>query len=271
MPHLNVNGCDYFYLDKGGGPETIFFGHGYLMTHRLFDEQIAALEGRYRCVAVDWRGQGQTEVTAGGYGVPSLAEDAIAVIEKLGIGPCHYVGLSMGGYVGYHVALKRPDLLRTLSLLDTQAAPEAWPAWLKYHALLLAVRFLGYGAVMGRVLPIMFGPDFLHDPTRQDEVEKWKSLIQSNDRKGIFRAGLGIFNRPDVTERLPEISTPALVLTGEDDVPTPVAAARTTHAGLPNAELVTLPRAGHSSAIERPDAVTDALAAFLQKHSAVPR
>lgn len=268
MPYLRVNGCRYFYLDEGDGPEAVFFGHGYLMTHRLFDAQVAALKERYRCVAVDWRGQGQSEVTAGGYGVPSLADDAIALIEKLEIGPCHYVGLSMGGFVGYHVALRRPDLLRTLSLLDTQAGNEGWPAWLKYHVLLLAVRLLGYDAVMDRVLPLMFGPDFLHNAARQDEVERWKGIITAQDRVGIFRAGIGIFNRPDMVERLSEIQTPTLVLTGEADVPTPPAAARLTHAGLPNAELLILPGAGHSSAVERPDAVTKALITFLEKHSA---
>ncbi|MDX1530846.1 MAG: alpha/beta fold hydrolase [Rhodothermales bacterium] len=269
MPYLTVNDCRYYVFDTGApheGAETVFFGHGYLMTHRVFEQQIEALRGRYRCVAPDWRGQGDTEVTRDGYDPWDLARDAEALITHLGLGAVHYVGFSMGGFVGVRLALLRPDLLRTLALLDTSASDEPAAAKRKYTALLWAVRTLGYDAVIDRVMPILFGPAFRSDPARRAEVERWKGIITSNSRTGIFRAGRGIFGRDSVLDRLGEIRRPTLLLVGEHDGPTPPALAREAHRRLPAAELVEVADAGHTTPVERPERVTAALEAFLGRH-----
>ena len=133
MPKLAVNGVELDYIDVGEGAETILFSHGFLMSKDLFAPQIAALKDRYRCVAYDHRGQAQSEVTASGYDMDTVAEDAAALIEALEIGPCHIVGLSMGGFVGMRLGARRPDLVRSLVLLDTSARVD--PERLKNMAL----------------------------------------------------------------------------------------------------------------------------------------
>lgn len=87
MPHLTINGARLAYERQGGGPETILFAHSLLWSRRMFAPQIAALAPRYRCVTFDFRGQGQSEVTAGGYDVDSLTADAAAAHA-----PDHYRG-----------------------------------------------------------------------------------------------------------------------------------------------------------------------------------
>lgn len=270
MPRITVNDCTYFYQDAGAGPETILFGHGFLMTHRMWEHQIDALSDRYRCIALDWRGQGWSEVTKEGYGVLELREDLIQIAEQLDTGPTHYVGLSMGGFVGFWLLLRNPDWLRSAALLDTQAESEPPASRRKYDAMLLTARLLGYRPVISRTLEMLFGPAFLNHPDKQDEIERWKGIIMSNDRTGIYRAGMGIFHRPNALPQLGAVETPALLLTGADDIPTPVENAKKAHAKLPNSELTIIPAAGHSSAIERPRAVTEALETFIGKHSAVP-
>lgn len=271
MPFLTANGCRYHVIDTGApheGAETVFFGHGYLMTHRMFEPQIEALRGRYRCVTLDWRGQGETEVVFDGYDPWQLARDAAAVIEGLKLGSVHYVGFSMGGYVGIRLALLRPDLVRSLALLDTSAGATEGAKWLKYQALLWALRLVGFGPLLGQVLPILFGSDFMQDPGRDAERARWRERIASNSRVGVFRAGRGIFSRDDVLDRLPEIEVPTLLLVGEHDAPHPPAEVRANAERLPNATFEIIPGAGHSPPIETPGRVTEALTQFLDRQGA---
>ena len=271
MPHCTVNGCRYFYTDTGvpeGRPnaETIVFGHGFLMTHQLFENQIEALGDEYRCIAFDWRGQGQSEVTAGGYGLWDLTDDVAALVEQLGAAPCHYVGHSMGGYVGFRLAMTRPDLLHRLALVDTRAGAEPLGKRLQYYLMLAFVRLFGYRSlVMDRVMPIMFGPAFRGDPAHRADLERWRTVIAANDRRGVFRTGVSIFSRADVLGRLPEIDTPTLLVVGEDDIATPPATARDADERLSRSELVVVPESGHSAPIEQPEAVSRALAGFFER------
>ena len=123
MPNLDVNGTTLFYKDTGPGStgETIVFSHGLLWNTALFAPQIAALRDRYRCVAWDHRGQGKS--ASGPHrnciGMELVWQDAVALIEKLGLGAVHFVGLSMGGFVAMRMAARRPDLVKTLVLLET--------------------------------------------------------------------------------------------------------------------------------------------------------
>ena len=96
MPMLTVNGASLYYEEQGSGPGAIVFAHGCLLSCRMFDAQVAALKERYRCVAFDFRGQGQSDTTRAGYDMDTLTEDAAALIRQRGLAPCHWVGSSMG-------------------------------------------------------------------------------------------------------------------------------------------------------------------------------
>jgi 3-oxoadipate enol-lactonase len=132
----------------------------------MFDAQVALLKERYRCVAFDFRGQGRSEVTRSGYDMETLYEDAVALMEQLGCAPCHFLGLSMGGFIGLRLAARRPELLRSLMLLETSADPEPSGNVAKYRQLTFVARWFGLGLVVDRVMPVMFGRTFLTDPAR---------------------------------------------------------------------------------------------------------
>ena len=125
-----VNGVELYYEEHGTGSETIFFAHELLWSCRLFDAQIAVLKERYRCIAFDHRGQGQSQITRGGYDLDTLCEDTAALIEALGGAPCHFLGLAMGGVIGLHLAARRPELLTSLLLLSTSAGSESAANWM---------------------------------------------------------------------------------------------------------------------------------------------
>ncbi|HTY28094.1 MAG TPA: alpha/beta hydrolase, partial [Mycobacterium sp.] len=129
MPGFARDGALIYYTDTdvpAGRPDapTIVFGHGLLFSGWLFHPQIAVLREMYRCVAIDWRGQGKSSAAERGYDMDTLASDAIALIESLELAPVHYVGLSMGGMIGQRIAARRSELVRSLTLLDTSAGPE---------------------------------------------------------------------------------------------------------------------------------------------------
>jgi pimeloyl-ACP methyl ester carboxylesterase len=108
------HGATIHYTDTrppGDRPEaaTLFFGHGLLFSAWMFHHQIAALRGQFRCVAIDWRGHGESWASESGYDMDTLTDDALALIGLLGVAPVHYVGLSMGGFVGLRIAARRAE------------------------------------------------------------------------------------------------------------------------------------------------------------------
>jgi pimeloyl-ACP methyl ester carboxylesterase len=265
MPTLDVNGAALRYEERGGGRESVVFAHGLLFDGTMFAAQVEALARRYRCVTFDFRGQGGSEVTRSGYDVETLTADAAGLIAGLGCAPCHFVGLSMGGFVGLRLALRRPELLRSLALLETSAEPESAANRRRYRRMAFVARWLGVGLVVDRVLPILFGAEFLHDPARADERARWRARLLGVDRVGMARAARGVFGRAGVEDELGRIAIPTLVVVGDQDVATPPARAERIHAGIPGARLVVVPGAGHSSPIEQPAAVTAALTRFLDE------
>ncbi|HSK23832.1 MAG TPA: alpha/beta fold hydrolase [Egicoccus sp.] len=263
MPTLDVNGTRLYYEDSGTGDEVILFSHGLLWDHRMFGPQVEALRSDYRCIAYDHRGQGRSAVpTEATIPMDLLALDAVALIEKLELGAVHVVGLSMGGFVGMRVAAWRPDLVRSLSLLETSADPEPSRNVPRYKALNLVVGVAGTKPVSSQVMPIMFGRTFLDDPARAAERDRWRAILESNARS-ITKAVNGVIQRPSFAEHLSEILAPTLVVVGDEDVATTPAKAQGLVAGIPGARLVTIPGAGHTSTIEQPQAVTAALREFL--------
>jgi pimeloyl-ACP methyl ester carboxylesterase len=263
MPQLPINGANLYYEDSGAGSETIVFSHGLLWSGEMFHNQITELKQRYRCITFDFRGQGRSEVTRSGYDIESLYDDALALIQKLGATPCHFAGLSMGGFVALRLAIRHPEMLRSLILMESSSDPEPEENIGRYRMLNIIARWIGLGVVADQVMGIMFGKKFLNDPTRTALKQEWKRKMIANDRIGITRAVTGVITRAGVTEQLEKITIPTLIIVGDQDVATVPAEAERMHAGIRNSKLVTIPGAGHTSTIEEPVAVTAALRSFL--------
>ena len=266
MPSVNVNGVNLYYTEQGSGPETILFVHGLLFNHRMFNAQIDTLKSSYRCIAVDLRGQGESEITRDGYDMDTLSEDIRAFITALNSAPCHFVGLSMGGFIGLRLAIRYPRLLSSLSLLDTTADPEPGENLFKYHLMAYTGRIFGFRPVINQLMPIMFAGNTLKDDSSREVVEYWRQQMASNNRVGSARAAMGVIKREGVYEQLDRIDTPTLIIVGDQDVATPVVKSERMHKGIANSELKIIAGAGHSSCIENPEAVTRALSAFIGAH-----
>lgn len=228
----------------------------------MFADQIEHLKSRYRCIAFDHRGQGQSPVTDTGYDIDTLTDDAIALIEASG-GPCHFVGLSMGGMVAMRVALKRPDLIKSLALIST--TPFATPKDVAkgYGVLAFMGRWFGFGMLAKKIAPMMFGKDFMEDPARAAERARWIKVIGDNSRKGASRTIKALGLAGDISADLARLNIPVIYIAGEQEAALPASMPTDTQALIPNCQIAMIPRAGHSSTIEQPEAVNAVLDAFL--------
>ncbi len=269
MPTLEVPGATIAYEDSGPPPgrpgaPTIVFGHGLLFSGWMFHPQVAALSDRYRCVTVDWRGQGVSPATRGGdYEMDTLFGDAVALIEHLDVGPVHYVGLSMGGFVGQRIAARRGELLRSLTLLDTSADREPVGSAAKDLAMANIYRLVGTKPLQGAVLKLMFGPTFLADPANRPVTDGFLERLARCDRGGMRHAILAVATRKPVYEELTAVRVPTLVVTGADDRPTPPDKGRRIAERIAGARFEIVPHCGHSSTVEQPATITRLIAEFV--------
>jgi pimeloyl-ACP methyl ester carboxylesterase len=193
----------------------------------------------------------------------TLYEDAVALIEQLGCAPCHVLGLSMGGFIGLRLAARRPELLRSLILLETTADPEPGENVAKYRQLTFVARWFGLGLVVDRVMPVMFGRTFLTDQARALERREWRARMSGNHRLGITRATTGVITRNGVASEIDSIQTPTLILVGDEDVAVPPVYSQRLHERIAGSRLEIIPRVGHPSTVEEQAAVNLAITNFL--------
>ena len=261
MPTIKVNGVELFYEESGSGPETIVFSHGLLMDHSMFDSQRAAFEDRYRVIAYDHRGQGKSGVTGSGYDMDTVAKDAAGLIEALHAAPCHFAGLSMGGFVGMRLAARRHELVRTLTLMNTGAGKESVFSRLRYGFLAQLVNFVGTAPFVGIAVKELFGRTTRNstDPATRKMLADWTAKLRSRP-KSTARALMGVMNRLEFSaQELAAIRCPTLILAGDEDTPQPPRNSEKLAAAIPHAKLVRIPCCGHSSSLEAPEAVSAAM------------
>ena len=261
MPIVHVNGADIHYTDTGappGNPDvaTVVFGHELLFSAWMFSHQIEALEDEYRCVTIDWRSQGKSPAASDGHDMDTLTLDLVALLDELGLDAVHYVGLSMGGYVGMRFAARYPDRVLSLALLDTDAGPEDPEVQSKYRMLANVYRITGPGPIRKQVVPIMFGPTFREERVGKAVIEQWLTQLKTNNKAGIRRAVLGVTDRLPVADEIGRIRARTIVIVGADDVATMPVKSEAIAAGIDGAKLEVVPDAGHSSTLERPDVLT---------------
>jgi pimeloyl-ACP methyl ester carboxylesterase len=259
---VNVNGANLSVEERGRGEESIVFAHGVLLNRRIFDQQLAALQDRYRCVSFDFRGHGRSEVPDDGYAVDELTEDAAFLIRSLGCDPCHFVGHSLGAFVGLRLAARHPELIRSLVLISASADPQPGLEVIRYRMMQTMARRVGLRPLVPTMMGVMFSRTFLRDPDRATERETWRQMIGAQSLSGALHAVDGVLERASVRDELARITAPTLIVVGEQDRAAPLRLGKGLRSGISRSELVTVP-AGHTSPVEQPQAVTAAIERFL--------
>lgn len=264
MASVKANGISVRYRFDGpeGGP-VVTMSHSLSANIDMWEPQVAALtDAGYRVLRYDTRGHGGTDVPEGPYSLDTLAQDAAALLQALGIAKTHFVGLSMGGMIGQTLALARPDLLRTLTLCDTASGypPEAVAMWQDRIA---GAEKNGLEPGVETTMDRWFSPGFVAG--NKAVCDKVRAMIRATPVKGYIGCCHAI-SKLAATPNLPKIKTPTLIIVGEDDPGTPVAMSRTIQQGIAGSELVILPVARHLSNMETVKEFNAALLAFLRRH-----
>lgn len=262
MPSLIANGVRLHYREMGCGPQTVVFSHSYALDSSHFEHQLTHFSERFRCVAFDHRGHGQSEIAKDGYAMENLYADALGFLNALGAGPVHFVGLSTGGFVGMRIAARHPELLRSLVLMDTSAKGEPAYKRLKYEAMFAVVKRFGFAPLREPILRTFFGDAFLDDPDRLPDVHRMWRVLKANNPEAAIAFGRGIFNRGDVRDEIRTIDVPTRVMVGQHDKATPPDRAREVAEAIPGAKLIVFPESGHVGTIEEPRVVNRELAEF---------
>lgn len=267
MKTAELSKTNVSYVDEGAGPPVLLV-HGFPLDHSMWDAQIAALAASGRVIAPDLRGFGRSAVAPGdaerGIMMEDYADDLVELLDQLAVHePVVFVGLSMGGYIGWQFTRKHGGRVRALVQCDTRAIADNDEARAGRIKSAESVAKTGSGKVADAMEPKLFAAATLEK--RPEIVAATRKVMESTSPAGIAAAQRGMAARPDVTSFLPTIKVPTLVIVGEHDVISSAAEMKTIADAIPGAEYVVIPRAGHMTTVEEPVAVNAALSAFIAK------
>jgi 3-oxoadipate enol-lactonase len=258
---IEINGINIHYHDEGEGLPVIFI-HAFALNQTMWKEQVAALKNQYRCITLDLRGFGHSDVAGETSLMDKLAGDINELMKALAIDQAVLVGLSMGGYIAFAFYRNFPEAVRALVLADTRATADSEEA--KANRLRSAEKALREGstAIADDTTPKLLGDTTFNN--NAELVNLVHSLQASNPPAGIAAAQRGMAARVDSTDILSQINCPVLVIVGSEDKLTPLPEAEVIHKGIDNSKLLVIENAGHLSNMESPDEFNKAVREFLE-------
>ena len=257
----SIHGFRMAYTDAGQGAPTLLFIHGFPLSRGAWHKQVEAFALDHRVIAPDLRGLGESGTPTGPATMSLFADDLVALLRGLKVGPVILVGHSMGGYVALNFADRHPGLVEGLVLVGTRAGADTAEGAGKRLATAQKVRTEGATFLVDDMAPKMLAAGH----PEVGLVRQVRALMEPANAFGVANALEGMADRPDMTDRLAGIQVPTLVITGTDDVLIPPGESALLAERIVGAELELIPGAGHLVALERPEAFNGLLRAWLTR------
>ena len=242
------------YVESGAGDApVVLLGSSLGVTHAMWAPQLDVLAERFRVIAFDHRGHGESEVPPGPYTIDDLGGDVVELLDTLGVEQASYVGISLGGAVGLWLAENAPERFHRFALL----CPPAWPAagaqmWTDRAA---TVRAEGTQAIAEPTLGRWFLPDF----TSTDAIRE--QLLNTPDEG--YAACCEALGAMDLRDKLADITAPVLLVTAEQDASIPPETVIPLASAIPGAHLEIIENAAHLVTYSHPDVINPLLLAHL--------
>lgn len=225
-------------------------------THTMWQENLADLEQRFRVVRYDSRRHGGSPVPTGPYDIDDLADDVVALLDRLGVERAHFVGLSLGGMTGMRLAARNPERVDRMVLLCTGAHLTPSTAW---HDRAATVREQGTAAVAEAVVGRWYTPGFLEqNPELAAECERTVADTPVEGYAGCCE----VIATMDLRDDLGSIAAPTLAIAGADDPATPLEKLAEIVDGVQDGRLLVVPDSAHLANAQQP-AVTPAIVEHL--------
>jgi pimeloyl-ACP methyl ester carboxylesterase len=262
MPKLRVNNTGIYYEVIGQGKPLLFI-HGLASSSRSWKKQVPFFAQYYRVVTFDIRGHGRSDrPLLLPYSVKLFAADAVELMRALGIGSAHVVGFSMGGMVGFQLAVDAPEMVR--SLVAVNCCPEG--SMRTFNDGIECFRhmlFLPFNGMRNKVQNGAKQPE----PAADGEASP-RSVIRrmAVNNKLAYANAFGALMKWSVADRLGDIKCPTLMIASDADfIPVSIKAGYVSK--MPNAQLVVISNARHAAPREQADEFNAMLLEFLSKHS----
>jgi pimeloyl-ACP methyl ester carboxylesterase len=256
MPHTRINGANLWFEVRGSG-EPLLLHHGYTASRVNWMPVAERLEEHYQVILMECRGTGQSEHTPDGYTLEQYAADVIGMLDHLEIDRVTFAGHSMGGGIGYLLALDHADRIERLILMAPIPAEGVGEITPELREQRLEERRRGdRDAILARYRLMRFREDAETEEWFEDRAEHILSVSE-----GHFERGAESMQALNVVHRLGELTTPTLMIAGAVD--SLLEPNLLDYLRLPNATLEVLSRAGHEVAVHEPDRVAAVIDSFM--------
>lgn len=250
------------YTEQGNGSPLVLL-HGFPLNNLIWAETVRTLSDHYRVITPDLRGSGSSPFTDRSmYHMETLAEDVLALLDKLGIEKASIMGHSMGGYVTLALWRLAPERFLSMGLVSTHAWADTDEGRKGREALAEKVFMNGSKEAADAMMPKMFAPE---TPSDESFIESVRAMMVATNPISVVGMLRGMAARPDSSSLLPDITVPVAVLHGDHDALIPFHRAETMAAAMPDAVLFTIEQAEHMPMLEQPQATAAAIRHFLSK------
>lgn len=256
---VKANGTTLNYEVEGPeGAPFILLSHGIATSNAIWTEVSGHLKAKYRVLRYDSRGHGGSDPAPGGYSMEMLADDAIGIMDALGIKKAHYGGLSLGGMTALGMAIDHPDRVLSALVCDARAQTnaESNKAW---QERIDAVKANGIEAIVEPSIARWVAKSFQNEPARKARLAE---IVRGTSVNGYVGSSIALQGL-NYGNRLGQIRVPVLYLTGDEDQGAPPAVMQAMRDATPGAQYAEIPNAGHLSSFEQPQAVAAAIDKFI--------
>jgi 3-oxoadipate enol-lactonase len=259
---IPINNLMIGYSDEGlyDAPVVILI-HGFPFNRTMWEKQVEVLKEKYRVIAYDVRGHGNSDAGKDEFSVGLFARDLIALMDELKIEKAVLCGLSMGGYIALHAIENYTDRINALILCDTTCKADTPEGMEKRMKAIESIRESGVEAYADSSLKNFFAKSSF--TKRIAEIIRVRKMMASTSEHTIVETLLALSKRKETCNFLPEIKVPVLILVGKEDIITPPEAAKFMHQRIKSSVLHIVKNAGHISNLENPVVFNEHLSEFI--------
>ena len=248
---LRAGDVELWVDQRGDGPDVLLIA-GLSDPAEAWDPQLEGLAGRYRVTAFDNRGAGRSPLPDGPLSVATMADDVAKILRALDIPAAHVAGFSGGSLIAQELALRHPELVRSLVLMSTWARPDAYFRSMFGYWHWLAEFAPSERAMLEAFFLWIYTPRAHADGTVAKIIDEALAFPHPQTPEA-FQRQLAAFTAHETIDRLAEIAAPTLVLAGELDLVAPPRLGRVVAEGIPGARFEVLPGEAHQPFQEVPD------------------
>ena len=259
---IAVNNHTVSYIDEGSAyAPTIICIHGFPFNKSMWSMQVNLLKDKYRVIAYDVRGHGNSDAGNEDFSIELFVDDLIGLMDVLKVDKTILCGLSMGGYIALNAIKNYPQRFSRLILCDTNCHADSPESKEKRMKTIENIREFGVEKYSDESLKNLFAPNSIK--TLPMEVAAIREMIVNTSIQSLCNTLIAISKREETCTSLHDIKIPVLILVGKEDILTPPEVASVIHEKIKGSEVHIIDHAGHLSNIENSKEFNDRLIEFL--------